>query len=350
MEKKVTKVTWVAVSVVMLLGLLIGSFGCAAPAPEPAAPTSIKWLGGIHIPRESGWDWYPGENFGKRVTERSGGRLLIRTMSFPELGYKGNEGLRIVKDQLCEVVASCGAYLAGEWPMVAFLNLPMFMPPLEQTQPVGEVYRELRQKELLDKFNAIELAYSELNPSLYFFVGTAPKRIEDFKGRKMRVNGLIPGLFVEALGATPLVIAGPELYISLQQGICDSVVTLPGFAYGLALYEVLDYYVNTAATGCGCLLLMVNKDSFNELPSDLQKLVLDTAKEIEDEARVTARSIADENLAKLRAEGLQEVFLDPGELDKMGSIGVPLWEKWYNEMADEPARQAFDAVRKYLGK
>lgn len=349
MKNRSFLVLFVSIGLVLVLAALPFMAACAKPAPSPT-PKTIKWLYSFGIPRKSLWSWdHAGEKYCQLVNERSGGRLQIVLMSCPELGYQGSENLRIVRDGLADMVCIDSGYVAGDMPYWGTLDLPMFIPSWEKVRGTTEAVREIRQKELLDKFNCIEVLFSSYTSFVYFFDKNPPKKVADFQGRKTRVTGIVPSLLVKTLGATPVVIAGPELYTSVQQGIVDSVITMPGFALGLSLQEVLHYYIQ-APLWAPNFAVLVNKDSFDKLPSDLQKIVLDTGKELSEEAWVLSLQKKDEDLQKWQAAGGTEAFLDPGEVKKIEALGPAIWKKWYDEIADETAKQAFDVANKYLGR
>ena len=75
------------------------------------------------------------------------------------------------------------------------------------------------------------------------------------------------------LGADGQFVAFSEVYTALERGIIDAGVTggLPG--YGQRWYEVSDYLVGPIAGSFVASYVTMNKDRWEELPSDLQKII-----------------------------------------------------------------------------
>jgi TRAP-type mannitol/chloroaromatic compound transport system substrate-binding protein len=98
--------------------------------------------------------------------------------------------------------------------------------------------------------------------------------IEDIKGLKMRIPGLAGEVFADA-GGTAVRIPGSEIYTSLQTGVIDAAEWVgPYNDLALGLYEVAKYYYFPGWHEPGSMLeLIINKDSFEALPPDMQAIV-----------------------------------------------------------------------------
>jgi TRAP-type C4-dicarboxylate transport system substrate-binding protein len=66
---------------------------------------------------------------GKEVSERSGGRLEITIHPAGELGYKGTEIVRLLRDNILSISEVIGAFNARNLPVLSVAELPFF-PPL----------------------------------------------------------------------------------------------------------------------------------------------------------------------------------------------------------------------------
>ncbi|MGQ9695912.1 MAG: TRAP transporter substrate-binding protein DctP [Thermodesulfobacteriota bacterium] len=105
-------------------------------------------------------------------------------------------------------------------------------------------------------------------------IGKKPiNKIEDFKGYKIRSSGAIADMLRD-LGASPTLIHGPELYLSLQTGVVEGAHW--GAAQGaltMKLCEVAKYYIQPNLAMSGTDVIIINKDSFEALPKDLQRIL-----------------------------------------------------------------------------
>ncbi len=98
--------------------------------------------------------------------------------------------------------------------------------------------------------------------------------LEDLKGLKMRMPGLA-GEIIAKLGANPQTIPGGELYTSLQQGVIDALEWVgPWNDMALGFHRIANYYYGPGFhEGSASLELMINKQAYEELPADLQRVV-----------------------------------------------------------------------------
>jgi TRAP-type mannitol/chloroaromatic compound transport system substrate-binding protein len=98
--------------------------------------------------------------------------------------------------------------------------------------------------------------------------------VADLKGLKMRIPGLAGEVFA-AVGGSPIRIPGGELYTSLQTGVIDAAEWVgPYNDLALGLHEVAKYYYYPGWHEPGAMLeFIVNKQSFEALPEDLQAIV-----------------------------------------------------------------------------
>jgi TRAP-type mannitol/chloroaromatic compound transport system substrate-binding protein len=99
--------------------------------------------------------------------------------------------------------------------------------------------------------------------------------VEDLKGMKVRLGGVLAGRVCEKLGITPVTVNGAELYESLQRGVIDAgEYSTPYSDYTLHLQEVTSYWVAPAwYQSAGCNGVMINLDAFNELPDNYKEII-----------------------------------------------------------------------------
>jgi TRAP-type mannitol/chloroaromatic compound transport system substrate-binding protein len=103
--------------------------------------------------------------------------------------------------------------------------------------------------------------------------------VEDLKGLKMRIPGL-GGEVLARAGGTPVNIPGGELFTALQNGTIDAtdwVGPYNDLAFGL--YKAAKYYYYPGWHEPGAVIeALFNKQAFEDLPSDLQAIVMAACK------------------------------------------------------------------------
>jgi TRAP-type mannitol/chloroaromatic compound transport system substrate-binding protein len=105
--------------------------------------------------------------------------------------------------------------------------------------------------------------------------------LKDLKGLKMRMPGL-GGKVLEKAGGSPILLAGNELYTGLERGVIDATEWIgPYHDYKMGFYQIAKYYYTPGWHETGAILeFFINKDRFEELPSDLQSIVRHAAARI----------------------------------------------------------------------
>ena len=100
------------------------------------------------------------------------------------------------------------------------------------------------------------------------------RKLEDFKGKKLRTIAGPPHDAKSALGATPLYIPAPDLYMSLETGVLDGA-NLPWEVVGKGwnLYEVTAYQTDVNVF-YGVYSISINLDTWKRLPADIQKAIM----------------------------------------------------------------------------
>jgi TRAP-type mannitol/chloroaromatic compound transport system substrate-binding protein len=153
------------------------------------------------------------------------------------------------------------------------------------------------------------------------------RKLEDFKGLKIRSSGAIAD-FLRSLGAATSLIPGAELYLALQTGVIDGAHWgAAGGALTMKLCEVAKYYVQPNFAMAGTDAFLINKDAFNSLPKDIQKDLEWAMKE-----RIWRRTheyIMDEldALETMKKKfNVQVTTLPPEDQKKMAKLAIKQWD------------------------
>lgn len=181
-------------------------------------------------------------------------------------------------------------------------------------------------------------------------IGKKPiNKIEDFKGYKIRSSGAIADMLRD-LGASPTLIHGPELYLSLQTGVVEG--THWGAAQGaltMKLCEVAKYYIQPNLAMSGTDVIIINKDSFEALPKDLQR-ILDLA--LKERVWLRSHEYIMQEMEALdimkKKYGVKVVTLPPEDQKKMMQSAIKEWDKL--AVKDALAAKTINMLKDFLRK
>jgi C4-dicarboxylate-binding protein DctP len=90
-------------------------------------------------------------------------------------------------------------------------------------------------------------------------------------------NPVYVGMF-DALGASGTTTDWSEIYGALQTGVIDGMEASPDMIYSMKFHEVAGYLSKTYHIAA-CVYYMTRKDWLEELPEDLQEIVISSARE-----------------------------------------------------------------------
>jgi tripartite ATP-independent transporter DctP family solute receptor len=166
---------------------------------------------------------------------------------------------------------------------------------------------------------------------------------EDLQGIKLRTpKGVWRVKMFQAYGANPSPLALSEVFVALQTGVMDGQENPLAQIYPLRFYEVQKYLSMTGHVYTPAYVTA--GASWKKLPADVQKILADTAKEMQPVVYKMAADLDNELLGKLKKAGMQV-----NEADKDAFIKASA--KVYEEFAKEvPAGKPLVDKALALGK
>ncbi len=212
--------------------------------------------------------------FAKMVEVMSGGRMQIQVYGAGEL-VPALECFDTVRTGAAEMASGAAYYWSGKVPAAQFFaTVPFGMNAQQMNAWImnGEGWN--LWKELYAPFNLIPMPFGNTGVQMGGWFNRAINSIADFKGLKMRMPGL-GGKVLERAGGTPVLLAGGEIYTGLERGVIDATEWIgPYHDYLMGFHQIAEYYYTPGWHEPGTVLeLIVNKERFEKLPSDLQAII-----------------------------------------------------------------------------
>ncbi len=257
--------------------------GCR-PKPENTGKSPA-----IHSGKKYRWKmvttWPPGfpvlgescEMLAKWVKTMSGGRMEIKVYGGGEL-VPPLEAFETVSNGSAQIGSGSPYYWAGKIPAAPFFATVPFGMNAQQMNTwiyCGGGY-EL-WKEAYAPFNLVPFAGGNSGVQMGGWYNKELNTLQDFKGLKIRMPG-IGGKVIEKIGGSAILVAGGELYTSLERGVIDATEWIgPYHDHRMGFHKIADYYYTPGWHEPGTLLeFFVNKEKLESLPSDLQ-MIIETA-------------------------------------------------------------------------
>jgi TRAP-type C4-dicarboxylate transport system substrate-binding protein len=205
----------------------------------------------------------------KEIEKQTNGRVKITmfysgTLTPPDKCYDG------VEKGISDIGFSVLAYTRGKFPLTEVIDLPIGIKTgLAATKLINEYYNKFKPKE----FDGTKVMYLHGHgPGLIHTKG-AVNKLDDLKGKKIRCTGMASKI-AAALGATPVAMPMGDTYDALSRGVVDGSMAPQEALQGWKWGEVVKFTVEDwgAAYSSGMFVVM-NKDKWNALPPDIQKII-----------------------------------------------------------------------------
>ena len=210
----------------------------------------------------------------------SNGRFEV-TPSAPGAICPVDEQAEAVSSGLTPIMVPAGTYYGGKIPVTNVYGVGIGLPEYRDYVMAYEFYQGGRAQEMV--FNAYEEAFNVeavgdlIGPQNILLGSNKPiDSLADIDGQKLRSGDEAIAAPLTTFGASTTWIPASEVYTALATGVFDGFTM--GNApddYSMAFHEVTKYWLKSP----GLMVLyenpfLVNRDVWNELPADLQEMVI----------------------------------------------------------------------------
>lgn len=330
----------------MTASLLLLAFVLPAEAQTVNLSTSYNWKMASGL--MSGQNANDGLiRFVKVLDQRTNGKVKINL-------YEGTLGAPadhwdMVKSNALQFTFTSDASNAGRIPILSMVSLPLTYP---NTRTVWLTANEWLKagylKELTDNFRVVY--FYATSPLTLFLSNKKVVTMNDFKGLKIRCGGGIQCQSVALLGGTGVNVPFGELYMALQTHMIDGAISGVDIMFDRKFYEVTKY-VCKQPLYFGIYTLLMNKETWNSLPPELQKLIDQTANEVS--AAEVDKRIKDEQSYWDAYGKKSEVYaISEAEAEKWRLAVEGIADKYVQDTSARgyPAKEALELTRKVVGK
>jgi TRAP-type transport system periplasmic protein len=158
------------------------------------------------------------------------------------------------------------------------------------------------------------------------------RKPEDFQGLKLRLApGAIGAMTFKSLGAIPTTIDASELYVAVSQGTVDGF-EVPFLSLVASKYYEVIKHVSMTNHGFNPVWVVISKRRLDALPAEHQKVIRDTALELQPAWRKLVVTTSDESRKFIESKGIDVVDTDYEAL-RGATRGVYDWFKQRTDAA-----------------
>lgn len=209
----------------------------------------------------------------EKMKKRSSGRITYSMFPGGALG-KGPEHYDIVRTGLSDMGYATLTWTPGRFPLTDVLSSPIACPAKWKGAEIG---MGMYDRILKSEFEDVKVLHINNCVMAHLWTTKQVRTLEDLKGLKIRTPGGLQTLSLEAIGATPVFMPIGDVYLSMETGVIDGVVTCPALVNAFKIYEVADYCV-PISFGCVSEGLFANKKFWENVPEDLKPIIEDVGR------------------------------------------------------------------------
>ncbi|WP_227767316.1 TRAP transporter substrate-binding protein [Zhaonella formicivorans] len=273
------------------------------------------------------------EKFKELVEARSNGQIEVQIYPAQQLGSSREmiEGLQM---GTIEATLLPTAKFGGFDQRLTLVDLPFLFPNEEVLWKVldGEIGQEIMSG--LENIGIKGIAfYAE---GFKAFTNNKPiRKPEDFKGMKIRtMEAPVIMAQYKAWGANPVPIDFAEVYNSLQQKVVDGQENPLLSIHDMKFYEVQKYMIMGDHAYLS-YILTVSKKWFDGLSPELQKVIVDTGKEVAQYHKGLMQEANEGYLKNIKAFGTEVIVLSPEEREAFRKASQPVYDEFRNVIGAE---------------
>jgi TRAP-type C4-dicarboxylate transport system substrate-binding protein len=331
----------------LLAGILTASLFTVSLTPIPAVAADKIPLNYANFPPAPTFPCVQMERWKEEVEKRTGGKVAIKT--FPGGTLVG------AKDMIDGVIAGtadigclCMAYQPGRFVVTNATALPLgFKNATAASLALWDLYNKYKP----DAFAKVKVLTMFTCAPANIYAKVPVKTLEDLKGLQLRASGGVLQV-MKALGAAPVGMPQSETPEALQKGVVKGAVssleTLKDFKYA-----EMCKYVTMLNGPVYPFAVVMNMDSWNKLPADVQKVMEDMGRE---QSEWTGKYMDDHVTESINwskeNHNIEITELSADEMAKWNKLLEPITAKWIEDAKAKglPAEQIIADLKAFMKK
>ena len=276
------------------------------------------------------------------VKKKSNGELIIDNYLGSSL-FNEPANIEAIKSGSVEMGDATNANWGKFLDAFLFMDLPYVVNGMDGLRKVinGPIGKEIEQKFEAQGFKI--LMFNDNGGFRSIYNNVRPVHVpSDMKGLKIRTTGTPVDLAIfKTAGANPISFAWAEVYTGLSQKVIDGLMTTHNQMVGQGFVDVIKYSTEAQVVP-NMEVLVVSKKAFDNLPPNLQKILTESAKELEPFQHDLDAKLVQDAVKVSKEKGVQFYYPSPAEMKEWQQLGRQVWPQF----ADKVPQQYIERVLK----
>ncbi|MBY0324151.1 MAG: TRAP transporter substrate-binding protein [Reyranella sp.] len=315
-----------------------------------AAPALLQAQAPLKLPLSTVW---PDSNFhvtnarrfADEVKKTTGGAVEIDVKSGGQLGFKGPEQLRAVRDGLVPMADVLTIQQVGDEPMLGIESIPFLVGNIDELKILHKYIRPDYEK-IATKYNQTVL-YMVPWPTAYIHLKFKADAVDVLKGVKIRVADKNSQDMCSAIGMAPALIPWGETIAALSSGAVSGVLTSAVSGVDGKFWEFLKFFHQTN-NAWNSQMVTINNDTWKKISPANQKAIVDLARALEPDFWKASLQADKDSTEKLTAGGMQLVVVPDTMMADLRKRTAPLVADFFKRVpaAEQPIKAYLVEVKR----
>jgi TRAP-type C4-dicarboxylate transport system substrate-binding protein len=252
-----------------------------------------------------------------------------------QLGGKPPELMDQAIDGVADIVWTVVGYTPGRYPSTEVFELP-FMMTDSGAGPVSRAYWEMFESHMKDtEFKDVHILGTWVHGPGMIHANKEVNTPADMEGLKIRGGSRSINTFLNKLGATPVGMPVPAVSEALSKGVIDGTTIPWEVTAALKVPELVGNHTEFEGVSLYTLtfVLAMNKDKYESLPADLQKVFDDNSGVEFSVFAGSTMEAADGPARKLAVDRGNNIVTVSGDgVQAWRDAAAPIYDEWVAEM------------------
>lgn len=317
-------------SAIPLAALALGAVSANLQASEDVH----KLIFSTYLPPSYEYIYNPAENFVNKLRERSEGRLEVDLFHSAQL-FEGHDELSALSRGDIDITNMTGTYPSASVPAIGVFALPFLFDDIDhlaRAMDAGLLEAGLRT-ELEEDHDTVILGVAPLDPYEFYSREEPVLERDDFAGKVWATTGATDAQAIQLLGGSPTGMSSSELYLAFDRGVVDATPRPLITGLGRSLDEVIEH-ISRATFLVDTSILAINRDTWENLPEDLQQIIQVAAAERDAEQYEMVEEFISTALEYYEENDVTIHELDAETIAELREATAPVIEEWAASVAN----------------